>query len=121
MRLFARLRAVVLGALLLASVGVTPARADLTTCADVYVIRLFIDTAGVVQVMFGNSPTDTSGSYFQYMPGGLSDRVYQSIYAMLLTAKSGKLPVSIATTATGGCGITVGSTSIANVELRPTS
>jgi hypothetical protein len=112
-------RAALLGALLVSGIGASPARADLTDCKSIYVMRLFVDTAGVTQVMFANSPTDTTGSHPVYLPT-MPDRVYQQIFAMLLTAKSARLPVDVTTNGAGSCGITAGGTSLTNLELRAT-
>jgi hypothetical protein len=109
-----------LTALVLGGAVVSPARADLTNCQGVYVIQLFVDSGGGTQVMFGNSPNDTTGSAWQYLVGsGMTEAAYQRFFSMLLTAKSTKAPVLVSTDASNGCSLSSTNT-LTSLYLRPT-
>lgn len=75
--------------------------------------------SGEAQVVFGNSPTDTTGSNAQMMPSNASQFVLQQWYATLLTAKSSRQAVTVQTDATSNCDLS-NIHHLIQIELRPT-
>lgn len=96
----------------------SPAQATLADCGNLYVIRVYFSMAEPrPQAVFAESPTATSGSYWQYPTTGLTDRAYQQPYATLLTAKTGKLRVAISTDGPGNCDIAASTHYLTAIEI----
>lgn len=107
----------VLGLLLAASA--TPVQASLADCSPVYVLRLYSNmNDGRPAVVVGNTPDGNVGSYWLYAPPSLPDRYYQQLYSTLLTAKTARAPVAVATDAPDGCSITTNPRYITSIEIR---
>lgn len=95
------------------------ASATLADCHNLYVLRINTVASNASQsVVFAESPSAASGSYFTYLDTSLPDRAYQELSAMLLTAKSQMRTVSVTTDASGGCSIASGSYHVTQLELE---
>ena len=109
------------GAALLTMVGAMPAQADLADCANLYVLRLHINMSDPrPQVVLANSPNDPSGSRWIYPATGLTERAYQQLSAVLLSAKMMRTPVTIVTNAANGCDIVANAPYLTAVEIGKT-
>lgn len=99
-----------LSALVLATLGATPAQADLTTCENLYVGRIWVERGhGLRAVVLLNAPTDASGSYWMYFDNWSADEK-KSALATLTAAKLGGHRVHVTTDEIGGCGLASGGT-----------
>jgi len=95
------------------------ASATLADCHNLYVLRINTVASNASQsVVFAESPSAASGSYFTYLDTSLPDRAYQELSATLLTAKSQVRTVSVTTDASGGCSIASGSYHLTQLELE---
>lgn len=110
------LKALILGVLCASA----PASATLSDCKNLYVLQINTYSSNASQgVVFAESPSATSGSYFTYLnTTTLSDRAYQQLSAMLLTAKATGRTVHVVTDGPGGCSISSNSYFIAQLELE---
>ncbi|GAO40618.1 hypothetical protein SCH01S_49_00320 [Sphingomonas changbaiensis NBRC 104936] len=103
----------------LSAVG-APAEATLTNCQNLYVIRIDVSSSSASQgIVFAETPTATSGSFYTYLNTTLSDRAYQQISAMVITAKATGQTIRIVTSAPGGCSIMSDSYFINELEIEP--
>lgn len=106
-------------ALTFLSMSVT-ANATLQNCNDLYVVRINVDASNASQgVVFAESKSATSGSFYTYLNTSLTDREYQQLSAMLLTAKATGGQVHVETSASDKCSILSNSYFIMKLELEP--
>jgi hypothetical protein len=99
-----------ISALVLATAAATPAHADLTTCENLYVGRIWVERGhGLRAVVLLNSPTDGGGSYWMYFDNWSADEK-KSALATLTAAKLAGHRVHVTTDDVGGCGLTSGGT-----------
>jgi hypothetical protein len=99
-----------LSALVLATLGATPAQADLTTCENLYVGRIWVERGhGLRAVVLLNAPTDGGGSYWMYFDNWTADEK-KSALATLTAAKLAGHRVHVTTDDVGGCGLASGGT-----------
>ena len=96
-----------------------PARASLATCTNLYVLRIYSNMSDPrPQAIFGETPNASSGSTWTYSATGWTDRAYQQLLSILLTAKSTGKTVSVVTDASGGCDIVAGGHYLTAIELE---
>ena len=93
------------------------ATASIVDCQDVYVGRIWIERGyGLFGVVFLNSPSDASGSYWQYFTTWTADD-RKSALATLTTAKLTQHRVHVTTDEPGGCAINTGNRYVKSVTL----
>jgi hypothetical protein len=110
-------RLLILGSLVLASLAATPALADLSTCENVYVGRIWVERGhGLRAVVFLNNANDASGSYWAYFDNWTADEK-KSALATLTAAKLAGHRVHVTTDDAGGCAILTGGSQIKMVYL----
>ena len=106
-----------LSALLLATVAATPARADLATCENLYVGRIWVERGhGLRAVVLLNTAEANGGSYWMYFDNWSADEK-KSALATLTAAKLGGHRVHVTTDEVGGCGLATGGTQAKMVFL----
>jgi hypothetical protein len=92
-------------ALVIAPCFSAPALADLNNCSNLYVGRIWIERgSGLMAVVFLNSPTDASGSYWSYFNNWSVDEK-KSALATLVAAKLAGHRVNVVTDNSDQCGI----------------
>ena len=105
-----RLKMSALAALSIAALSATPAQADLSTCENVYVGRIWVERGyGLRAVVLLNNAGDGGGSYWMYFDNWSADEK-KSALATLTAAKLGGHRVHVTTDDPNGCGITAGGT-----------
>lgn len=97
------------------------AGATLNDCSSVYVGMIWVEKgAGLFGVTFHNSPTDTSGSNWQYFSSThWTTEDLKAAMALLTAAKLSQHRVNVATYGPNDCGITTGWHYMKNVILAP--
>jgi len=96
------------GLLLLSTmIGSGTALASTTDCQNMYVGRIWVQKgAGLTGVVYLNSPSNSSGSYWTYF-NNWTDSERQAALSLLMAAKLSGHKVNIVTEASGGCDIQV--------------
>jgi hypothetical protein len=94
-----------------------PAHADLATCENVYVGRIWVERGhGLRAVVLLNTPEAGSGSLWMYFDNWTADEK-KSALATLTAAKISGHRINVTTDEVGGCGVTMGGTQAKMVYL----
>lgn len=110
-------RLLALGSLLFASLAATPAFADLASCENLYVGRIWVERGyGLRAVVLLNNAGDASGSYWSYFDNWTPDE-RKSALATLTAAKLAGHRVHVTTDNADGCGLLSGGTHMKMVYL----
>lgn len=92
-------------------------RADLSSCQNLYVGRIWIQQRfGLRAVVFLNNPADCSGSWWQYFDNFSADE-RKSALAVLTAAKLAQHRVNVETSAPNQCGILTSTYFVSSVYL----
>lgn len=103
-------RLVAMVAIGIAGFAAAPAFADLNSCQDLYIGRIWVERgSGLKAVVFLNAPTDAGGSYWSFFDYWTADEK-KSALATLTAAKLAGQRVHVTTDNTDGCGILSGGT-----------
>lgn len=93
------------------------AHADISNCTGVYVGMITVKKGGGLEgVTFLNSPTDSSGSYYQYFTNWSAEDA-KAVLAVLTAAKLSAHRVNVTTEASDECSITSGWHTLKTVTL----
>jgi hypothetical protein len=115
LRLFPCLRALTVLACALTVSSVC--RADLLSCQNLYVGRIWIEQGfGLRAVVFLDDPSDSGGSYWQYFDNFSTDE-RKSALAVLTAAKLAQHRVNVATSASDQCSILTNAYLVSSVYL----
>ena len=99
------------------AVTASNAHADLITCENLYVGRVYLERGqNLKSVVLLNNQTDASGSYWLYFDNWTADEKEAAV-AMLMAAKLAGHRVHVGTDASGGCSISTNSQFVKSLTL----